>query len=114
LEQASPKFIIKTLSKFEKFIPTFTTFFKNNKLLIPSWEQSVSIVTRLVVLRTLSLEQKKGILVLAGSVTPNFYNIRVSIMHKKIRGKLNKSVGPVAFFQGIVAFFQGIVAFSRE
>jgi hypothetical protein len=36
LEQASPKFIIKTLSKFEKFLPNFTTFFKNNKLLIPN------------------------------------------------------------------------------
>jgi hypothetical protein len=42
------------------------------------------------------------------SVTPVFYNIGVSIMHEKIRGKLNKSVGPVAFFQGIVAFFPGI------
>jgi hypothetical protein len=39
-----------------------------------------------------------------GSVTPIFYNIGVSIMHKKIRGKSNKSVGPVSFFQGIVAF----------
>jgi hypothetical protein len=29
-------------------------------------------------------------------------------MHEKIRGKLNKSVGPIAFFQGIVAFFPGI------
>jgi hypothetical protein len=39
--------IYKTLSKFEKFLPKFTTFFKNNKLLIPT----VSAVTRLVVLR---------------------------------------------------------------
>jgi hypothetical protein len=39
-----------------------------------------------------------------GSVTPVFYNIGVSILHEKIRGKLNKSVGPIAFFQGIVAF----------
>jgi hypothetical protein len=41
------------------------------------------------------------------SVTPVFYNIGVSIMHEKIRGNLNKSVG-------LVAFFQGIVTFSRE
>ncbi len=41
-----------------------------------------------------------------GSVTPIFYNIRVSIMHNKNRGKLNKSVGSVAFFQGIVALFR--------
>jgi hypothetical protein len=39
-----------------------------------------------------------------GSVTPIFYNIVVSIIHEKTRGKLNKSVGPIAFFQGIVAF----------
>jgi hypothetical protein len=37
---------------------------------------------------------------------PVFYNIGVSIMHEKIRGKLHKSVEPVAFFQGIDAFFQ--------
>jgi hypothetical protein len=29
-------------------------------------------------------------------------------MHEKIRGKINKSVGPDVFFQGIVAFFLGI------
>ncbi len=33
---ASPKFIIESLSKFEKFLPKFTTLFKNNKLLIPT------------------------------------------------------------------------------
>jgi hypothetical protein len=43
---------------------------------------------------------------LGRSVTPIFNNIGVSIMHEKIRGKLKKSVGPVAFFQGIVAFFR--------
>jgi hypothetical protein len=36
-KQVSPKFIIKTLSKFEKFLSKFTTFFKNNKLLIPTY-----------------------------------------------------------------------------
>ncbi len=35
-KQPSPKFFIKTLSKFEKFLPKFSTFFKNNKLLIPT------------------------------------------------------------------------------
>jgi hypothetical protein len=29
-------------------------------------------------------------------------------MHEKNRGKSNKSVGPVAFLQGIVAFFPEI------
>jgi hypothetical protein len=48
-------------------------------------------------LRTISL-------CVRGSVTHVFYNIGVSIMHEKIRGKLNKPVEPVAFFQGIVAF----------
>jgi hypothetical protein len=42
------------------------------------------------------------------SVTLVFYNIGVSKMHEKIRGKLNKFVGPVAFFSGNNGFFPGI------
>jgi hypothetical protein len=45
-----------------------------------------------------------------GAVTPVFYNIVVSIIHEKIRGKLKISVGPIAFIRGIFAFFWGIDA----
>jgi hypothetical protein len=38
-------------------------------------------------------------------VTPVFYNIGVSMIHKKIRGKLNKSVG---------LFFRELLLFSRN
>jgi hypothetical protein len=56
---------------------------------------------------SMSLRHKGlSVVEIKGPVTPVFYNIGVSIMHKKIRGKLNKFVGPVAFFQGIVAFFR--------
>ena len=47
------------------------------------------------------------------SVTPVFYNIGVSIMHKKIREKLNKPVRPDVFFQGIVPFFREKTLYCR-
>ncbi len=50
----------------------------------------------------------------ARPVTPVFSNIGVSIMHKKIRRKLNKSVGSVAFFQGIVAFSREKTLYCRN
>ncbi len=44
-----------------------------------------------------------------GSVTPIFYNIIVSIIHEKNRGKLHKSIGR-CLFPGNGCFFPGIDA----